>query len=119
MTTILSVVLFGFGLVLGLIVFHCSIRIARRMDSQDGRMDAMEEAMGELQDALARKRHTNSTDAGILDVMAELTRIDVNLAEMEARVATSRLLAEAARKRAGIVRQGPYAYDQNMKSEDV
>jgi hypothetical protein len=90
-------------------VGHLEVKVK---DLQDNR------EVEELREMLGRKRHTNSTDAGIMDIMAQLTRIDVNLAEMEARIRTSRILADSAWKRAGIVRQGPYAYDKETPSEE-
>lgn len=83
-----------------------------------GQMRGVRRRFQEMGDEMGRKRHTNSTDAGLLDVMAQLTRIEFNLAEEEARHQTSRRLIEDARRRIGEIRQGPYSYDKDQPGLD-
>ena len=75
------------------------------------RLSRLEGRLVELEEALARKRHTNRTDAGILDALADLVQVEFNLAEMEARGSTSLRVIRDARARLGVVREGPYAYE--------
>ena len=64
-----------------------------------------------------RKRQTNSTDAGLLDTMADLNLVEFNLIEINGRINTIYQQVELAKKRAGIIRQGPYAYSKTMTSD--
>lgn len=65
----------------------------------------------------SKKRQTNNTDAGLLDTMADLNLIEFNLIEINARLNTIYSQLGSAKKRAGIIRQGPYAYDKTQTSE--
>lgn len=63
----------------------------------------------ELNDLIGRKRHTGATMAGLEDAMATLINIQFNR-----EIDNHRL--DIALNTLQMLRQGPYAYDQNRKS---
>jgi len=83
-----------------------------------GQMRNVRDRVQEMGDELSRKRHTNATENGLLDVMAQLNHIEFNLAEEDARNHTSRKLIEDARRRIGEIRKGPYSYDKDQPGLD-
>lgn len=83
-----------------------------------GQMRGVRKRVQEVGEELGRKRHTNATDAGLLDVIAQINHIEFNLAEEAARNETSRRLIEDARRRIGEIRKGPYSYDKDQPGLD-
>ena len=69
------------------------------------------------QDERSRKRQTQSTDAGLLDMMADINSVEFNLEEIYGRLNTIARQVEIARGRAGIIRRGPYAYPKEGQGE--
>lgn len=70
------------------------------------------------EDARPNKRQTQSTDAGLLDTMADLNLVEFNLIEINGRINTIYQQVESAKKRAAIIRQGPYAYNKDQPSAE-
>lgn len=105
------------GFVVGVLASAGAVYVARfvsgvrgRLSEVDDQVQALEGQVETLECSLARKRHTNATDAGILDSISQLNAIEFNLAESLARYETSVRLVQEARRRMGVVRKGPYAY---------
>ena len=105
---IVAIAAAALGVVLGALTAVLVVRLKGYFTTLMGKVE-------ELEGALARKRHTNATDAGLLDMLAEMDHLHFNLDEMDARIQTNMRLVERCQERARQVRQGPYGYrDKEM-----
>jgi len=95
----------------GLCVFvYLVYELIKAKDQQVTQLQAqLEKTQAELEALKERKRQTGPTQAGLLDALAALQRVQVNR-EIE------KTILDSCRNTLIQVNQGPYAYDPNRPS---